>query len=83
VAEKLKTHEFRVAISGLELDPELTRQINSAMQRVALEHLAAADFTNVAIHWPREWLGIWVEDLDSVIKRGELKPSEETHPQQA
>ena len=69
--------EFRVVVDGVRLDREMTERINSAIQKAVLTELAVIDHDNLAIHWDREWLGIWLESLRQIIERGKMRTPQE------
>lgn len=56
--------EFIVKLNGLKLPAAAESKINAAIQQAVTLELAKLDLKeDVAYHFPKEWLGIWLERL--------------------
>jgi hypothetical protein len=68
-------NRFVVDLGKLELDKNATARIERAIQDVVLRELndlrgLQRPIVNRGIHFPKEWLGIWIND----IELPEIKP---------
>jgi hypothetical protein len=63
-------NQFVVAIDGITLSAQQRQRLNTAIQRAALAELATLG-TRVPLgtHFPREWLGIWIGQIDRFNRR--------------
>jgi hypothetical protein len=65
-----KVEQFVVAIDGITLSAQQRKSLNTALQRAALAELATLGTrVSVGTHFPREWLGIWIGQIDRFNRR--------------
>ena len=61
---KQPTATFTVAFGDLKLSAEQMAAIQKAIQSAALSEIARLDLArDVRFRFPKEWLGIWLQDL--------------------
>ena len=61
---KQPTATFTVAFGDLKLSAEHKAAIQKAIQSAALAEIARLDLArDVRFRFPREWLGIWLQEL--------------------
>jgi hypothetical protein len=62
---KMEGKGFRVVIEGLDADRDQVAHLNSVVQTAVLTELARLDlFEGVAVAFPRDWIGLWLRQLD-------------------
>lgn len=60
-------NRFVVDLGGVELSEKSIQQIESSIQKAALNALADVDFSGDLIaRFPRQWLGIWLDKRDGL-----------------
>ena len=60
-------NRFVVDLGGVELSEKSIQQIESSIQKAALNALADVDFSgDLVARFPRLWLGIWLDRRDGL-----------------